>query len=261
MRTRLLVVAALALAACNAENREAIRLRDACGGGDFAACHAYGLRLEKGEYVLRDAAGAAAVFRQACDGRVANGCARLGAMHQNGALKRDSVQALDLLRQGCDGGSMEGCGLLGVRYRKGAGVVADVPRAARLFDQACQAGGRVNCAWLGELLAAGDGVPRDTRRAAALFQQSCDSTMMAGCTGLGLLMAAGDGVPRNEKAALQLLRGACDEGEGGGAACYYAAQMYINGQGVEKNVTEGAWMTRRACRQGYREACVRRTDE
>ncbi len=45
---------AIAGTGCHPGNAEARRLRETCEGGAVAACHTLGLKVLKGEYVLRD---------------------------------------------------------------------------------------------------------------------------------------------------------------------------------------------------------------
>ncbi|MES2523390.1 MAG: hypothetical protein V4617_11875, partial [Gemmatimonadota bacterium] len=53
-RTLLLLVAAVALGACHPGNEEAKRLTRSCEAGQAVACNQLAVKLQKGEYVLRD---------------------------------------------------------------------------------------------------------------------------------------------------------------------------------------------------------------
>ena len=98
-RTFLLVAASLALSGCHPGNQEVKQLRRDCEAGGAAACNGFGLKLLKGEYVLRDPGRAAGLLKQACDGGVGEGCATLGLMYQQGrGVKRDSSRAAELFR-------------------------------------------------------------------------------------------------------------------------------------------------------------------
>jgi hypothetical protein len=89
-----LMAAVVILSGCHPGNAEAKDLRAACGSGDFAACNALAEKMQKGEYVLRDDAGAAAPFEQSCAGGVGEACARLGVIYQRvRGVKRDSARA------------------------------------------------------------------------------------------------------------------------------------------------------------------------
>jgi hypothetical protein len=55
----LLALACAALAACQSRTREAKRLQRECDAGSAQACARFALKLQKGEYVLRDESRAA----------------------------------------------------------------------------------------------------------------------------------------------------------------------------------------------------------
>ena len=99
MRLFLLFAAGITLFACHPGNREAKRLGQACDSGDVKACNALGFKLQKGEYVLRDVARAAIVFKRACEGDIGDSCAALGGMYLRGSgVTRDSSRAPELFR-------------------------------------------------------------------------------------------------------------------------------------------------------------------
>src|SRR5688572_9934772 len=110
------LVAAGAAAACFSGTEEAKKLRDACEAGDAKACHAFAVKLEKGEFVLQDRPRAAAIFDSSCAHGVGESCGSLGAMvlFGQGGMKRDTARALELFRQGCNRGGMNACGRLGI---------------------------------------------------------------------------------------------------------------------------------------------------
>ena len=106
----------IAVPGCHPGNAQAKELRSKCESGEAAACSALGLKLLKGEYVLRDDKRGAVLLTKACDGGIAEGCVRLGVLYQVGTgVTRDSARAIGLLRQGCSNGAMEGCTRLGTR--------------------------------------------------------------------------------------------------------------------------------------------------
>src|SRR5687767_12430672 len=104
-RHLLVLIAAFALWGCHPGNVEAMRLRQSCEGGDVEACNQLAVKLQKGEYVLRDERRAADLFDQACIGGVGEGCASLGLIYQRSrSVRRDSARALSLFQKGCEGG-------------------------------------------------------------------------------------------------------------------------------------------------------------
>ncbi len=131
----LVSVTGIAFSGCHPGNAEAKQLRGACDAGDVTACNRFAIKLQKGEYVLRDDTRAAELFEKACTGGVGEGCASLGVVYQRGrGVKRDSARALTLFEQGCERGAMDGCTRLGLQYQRGAGVTKDFARAATLFS-------------------------------------------------------------------------------------------------------------------------------
>src|SRR5262245_5887534 len=90
----LLGAAALSVSGCHPGNLEARRLRESCAAGTVKACNDYGIKLVKGEYVLKDETTAAGMFERSCKASIADGCARVGVLYQNGrGVKKDSVRA------------------------------------------------------------------------------------------------------------------------------------------------------------------------
>ena len=82
------------MAACHPGNQEAKRLRESCDAGDAAACNQLAIRVQKGQYVLRDVQHAATLYDRACEGGVATGCASLGVMYLHASgVTRDSARS------------------------------------------------------------------------------------------------------------------------------------------------------------------------
>jgi TPR repeat protein len=63
-----LLAAVIAFSACHRGNRQAKPLRSSCEAGDVAACNQLALRLQKGEYILKDDKEAALLFDKPCTG-------------------------------------------------------------------------------------------------------------------------------------------------------------------------------------------------
>jgi hypothetical protein len=71
LRLPFFIVAAIAIAACHPGNEQAKQLRQSCEAGEAKACNQLAVRLQKGEYVLRDDREASEMFDKACDKRLA----------------------------------------------------------------------------------------------------------------------------------------------------------------------------------------------
>src|SRR3954469_13442641 len=89
----LLALTTLTLVACHPGNQEARRLRDACNGGSAESCQKLALRLQNGEYVLKDPQHAVELFEQSCSKGLGDACVSLGLALQRGTgVDRDSVR-------------------------------------------------------------------------------------------------------------------------------------------------------------------------
>jgi uncharacterized protein len=253
-----LLLATLAAAACFSGTEEAKQLRDACEAGDDRACHAFAVKLQKGEFILQDRPRAAAIFDTSCSEGVGESCGSLGNMvlEGQGGTKRDTARAVDLFRQGCNRGGMNACGRLGVAYRTGTVVPRDPPQAVALFRQACDGGDKASCALLGEMLAEGEGSARDLDRAVGLFRSACDTTVSLGCVGLGRLHLAGEGVVRSDSLAAELFTQACGK-TGHQDGCFYLAELLETGRGTPQNFQRAATLYRRECEKRNGAACVK----
>src|SRR5688572_26654034 len=60
------VAAGAAFSACHPKTREAKQLRASCDAGTLQACNDFGVKLLKGEYVLRDPRTASGLFDRTC---------------------------------------------------------------------------------------------------------------------------------------------------------------------------------------------------
>ncbi len=226
-----------------------------CAQGDMAACDAFGTRLEKGRYVLRDLPRAATLLDTACGGGIAAACARLGSLYLDGrGVDADSVHAAALFETACAGGAREGCGQLGVRLAADTTAGRDAARAAMLLAQACDSTTTIGCVALGHLLAEGDGIAQDAARAARVFALACNDERYAGCFAWANALETGTGVALDAEHAATLYRDTC-ESQYHGESCFRLGLMYQRGEGVPASAGEAAILTRRACRMGYRPAC------
>ncbi len=266
-RTTFLALAALFLiGACHEGNEQARQLRESCNAGKAQACQDYAVKLEKGEYTLRDIPRALALYDTACTKKVGQACTNLAVLLQQRRIRdvqRDSVQVRrdqqrvpSLLAQACDANSMEGCARLGILYYAGARTVPrDPPRATALFQKACDGKDMLGCANLGTAYAAGEGIKQDYTQAAALLKKACEAKIQAGCVGLGKLHMAGTGVVKSDSIGAMLFKGACEGRERTGCLDY--AYVLENGLGVAQNYEEAGAIYRGACEERNGEACAR----
>ena len=86
------------------------------------------------------------IYKKACDGGFAIGCADLGVMYEYGqGVKQNYFTAADLHKKACDGESATGCYNLGNKYIKGQGVRQSNQKALELFGKSCDMRNQNGC--------------------------------------------------------------------------------------------------------------------
>lgn len=188
--------------------RGAALYRQACDGGLPEGCASLGQDLMAGLGGLPDPSGANHMFQRACDHGSADACARLGDNFLVGVgVPRDEGRGVELLRRACDAHNALGCEWLGVAYGQARGVVRDLPRARQLETTACGLESPTACVTLGNMVREGVGGPRDVPQAAGLFERACDAGNPTGCERLAELDQAD---PAGDQATIDaLLQRAC----------------------------------------------------
>jgi TPR repeat protein len=117
---------------------------------------------------------------------------------RNDSASHDPGKAQALYRRACDGGDAEGCAELGAVYE----AIHEDTTAQGLYQQSCLAGHARGCASLGALYAAGRGSARDDAKAVAMFRKACDANDPGGCLQLGAMYEAGRGAVRDDAHAV-----------------------------------------------------------
>ena len=187
-------------------------------------------RVARNELRLEDSA---ALYGEACDAGLPDGCARLAfARYYGNGIERDEQRAVEEFGAACDAGSLYGC----VQQRS-----QDEPEAQHepWFREQCEAGESSACYQLGRSIA-----QRDAGIGAVWLVQACDQGVGAGCTLLGTLYHRGDGMPEDQDKALALYDQGC--GMGSITGCLYA-EMY--GPDFDEPKVIGL------CDSGMEEAC------
>jgi len=226
-----------------------------CSKKNAASCVNLGLAYAAGAGVAKDAARAAALYQQGCDGRDSRGCSKLGLLYAKGAdaVRPDLARAAALYQQGCDLGASEACTELGSMYEKGTGVAGDAKRAAALYQRGCDRGNALGCDHLGVLYETGTGLPVDTPRAVGLYQQACEGGSPIGCRNLGVMFDDGIGVSKDAPRAVALYKRSCDGGEARG--CRDLGMMYEAGTGTIHDAQRAVASYERGCALGDAPAC------
>jgi hypothetical protein len=158
---------------------------------------------------------AAALYERACESGVADACAGLSYLVENGkGVAPDAARALALEQRACEAGSAHGCHSLGVSYYRATGVEKDAVRSTRLYERACAGGWKSACRDLGNALADGRAGPADLAGARKLWRQTCPDEDIS-CSRLAESLYDED-----PTRALDIAREGC--GAGGSASCYWA---------------------------------------
>lgn len=187
--------------------------REACreGRGEPRACVAYGLALLNGVTVAEDAAGAARVWRAACDRDTPAACSHLAwVLRRSEGVAHDLPEALRLYLKACEGRVAEACLYAGHMLRDGEGGPADVARAKGRFNYACLYGNGVGCREEAELYYAGGGL-RDAMNA---YRSACRLQDAVGCGVVAWMASRGEGVDAPDFAlAVREYKRACALGQ------------------------------------------------
>jgi TPR repeat protein len=179
-----------------------------------------GKRYLEGRGVAKDAAHAAALFNQACEGGFMEGCVQAGMLYADGGeVTKDLAKAVELYKRACDRGVGSGCYALGVAYAISQSVTKDegtanlrYQDAIRLLGESCRKGDMSGCAQLGMMHANGQGVTANPGAAMSFYQQACAGGDMLGCSSLGEMYDNGRGAQKDEVKAAALFKQACDAG-------------------------------------------------
>lgn len=186
-----------------------------CAAGDPGSCSRMGYFHQTGKHgVARDAARAAALYRQACDGGWAVGCSSLGALLVMGdGVPREPAAGAALVEQACDMGQAEMCSFLGGAMYTGNLVAQDASQAALLLQRGCYGGAPSGCFLLGEIHRKGlAGRAADPVTARDLYAKGCDGADPVACYALGVAREDGIGGPPDPAAARRLFEKACGLG-------------------------------------------------
>jgi uncharacterized protein len=226
-----------------------------CAQGDTPSCLAVADRLRNSGQGREALTRALWLYQSACDRHVADGCAGLGAMYQDGlGVAQDSERALSLYRRSCDAKSGRGCARLGALHAIGRGVPKDLERARGFSEAGCELDDGLACMNLGVMYERADGVPRDEAQAKVLYSKACKLKEGGGCRQLGQLYARGfAGQAPNPKLALLFAENACALDDASG--CGNAGMNHQVGFGTAAEPQRAARFYKRACTLGEARYC------
>jgi TPR repeat protein len=240
---------------------------DGCEAGEPALCVEAGRAVLRGEGVKPDPERARELFSDACTQRTHAGCLDLALMLQNGSgVPQDTAAAAALFEKACEGGDASACQLLGDALYAGVGIERDLKGAQAAYQRGCGMALFSSCTKLADLLR----VQHDPA-AEALYKKACAADEKDACTVLALKKdcAGRDAcldladlcsdylAGYDVLAEAQLARGPCEKACAGGVgeACDNLADMYQEGYGAPRDLSQAAVFRKRACDLGDRDAC------
>ncbi len=249
------------------QSRALVLFSSSCGAGSAEACAYESLALMD----VPDRGGdALAAATRACELENGAGCANLAFLYVSGnVVAKDTPRAAKLYEKSCGLGDAQGCYNAGLMADDGRGAHQDHAVAAARYGEACELGSPMACTNLGFLYERGRGVKADPARALALYQRGCDGSRcqpsnLGGCVNAGRAYRDGIGTSKDEAKAAEIFRDACDRkpeaddleaAENGSRACSLLGALYLAGDGIPKDLTQGRELSEQGCERGDSFGC------
>ncbi len=194
-----------------------------CAGQTWQTCTGLAARYEVGDGVERDKKRAAAIYRAACDAKVAEGCTGLGMLGAEAGLDGEAIRKA--LRTGCTLGDEVGCSAL-------AGVLVDSEHKPErtegllLLERLCSAaprdkGGRTHQLHVTACYERAEHAS-DARERVGYFSKACAGGYQRGCEELAKIYFKDEDPDADTIASTRALHRLCKSGTI--AACGFAAQ-------------------------------------
>jgi TPR repeat protein len=223
----------------------------ACASPAEPGCLDLATRLLTGASGPRDPARAADLYAQACGAGNGEGCFRLAGLFESGTGTLVSFsQALVFLRKGCELRSAAACTEAGALLAEGVGAGdAGSGDASKLFEQGCSLGNGLAC-----LRLAGSVELSGARgKAADLYERACSQGERSGCNNF-LALALSVLGPVKAGPLLKQETTACEQDDS--LACWFVADLYRDGIGVQRDFSNAAAYYQRACEAEEPLACT-----
>ena len=151
----------------------------ACLHGLGLACYTLALLMEQGQGGPKDPAGAAPLYRQACDATEGTATAVAGCYNYaldlyNGVGGETDIEtAAEYWAKSCELGQPDGCRRAGGLMASGQAGRADFPTAYRYLETACDEDYGDSCYEAGLMIARGDIAPPDGKTRADFNARAC----------------------------------------------------------------------------------------
>ncbi len=232
-----------------------------CNKGKASYCYWLGWMYEFGLGVEEDYERAFLFYKKACDlkQKICStregtcdyywACNQLAVMYERGkGVKKDLEKAISIVKEGidflnnkCNGGDADGCVSLAKIYRGGYGISEDHNKEIFFLQKACEIDGRT-CSELAKMYE-----DKDPQKSHLLYTEACNKGDTYACDHLGNKLKDSDLRQSSEffQKAFSIRKEKCNRGDA--LSCVDLGYMYINGDGVEKNIKEAFSLWEKAC--------------
>lgn len=192
----------------------------------------------------KDLEKAAELYQVACKQGAVIGCTNFARILFN----TDEEAAYSIFSDACSNNPGNGCYWAGWQSYNGRGTLKNTAQASAWFEVGCEFNNYEACNFLAWMHDSGTGVQKETSRATELYTKACEFGHPAACYNAGVLMVENDAL-----SAFRLFDRGCAKRDGN--SCSYAAILYGQGNGVEKNTSEETRHYSLACDYGNWNAC------
>ena len=172
----------------------------------------------------------------------------MGVMFVDGT-DDEKARAPALFLKAAEHGDNMGMRNMGYCYALGLCVEKDKSKAVEWYRKAAEAGNAKAQCNLGVMYEYGNGVDVNMKEAVKWFRESASKGYSRGQTNYGIHLLNGTGVERDPAAAAEQFDLARTP-----RANYRLAKMYLEGVGVEKNITFGVTLLELSAAKGYAKA-------
>ncbi len=184
-------------------------------------------------------------------------CNELGLLCIKGDIVRENHgQAAHYFSRACELGDSAGCANVAMQFLflHERASDADVDRALDLLEAECGPGrGELGCLLVGLAYETGRGRPEDARRAMEHYR-NCRMKNLYAWKGMARIRLSDATATGNLGMAVQAFANACQSGDA--ESCWYAAHIFAQGHGVERDVVMARQLLEHACGLGLTQACA-----
>jgi hypothetical protein len=237
---RLALTAALTagLAGCATPKFTVEGARAAAAQGNAQAQYFLGHVYSKGKGVPQDYVQAAAYLRQSAERGYAPAQNDLGALYARGmGVPKDEAQAWQWFRKAADQGDSLGELNVGLCLAWGQGVATNLAEAIEWYQKAARQHEVQAELELGDIFLGGRGLPADWLKSRKWYAKAAGQGSLRAVNALGYICETGGfGVAKDERRAVKYYQRAAIAEDVKGAV--NLGRMYLDGTGVQKDVTE-----------------------